>query len=352
MAEKEQNDEEVRIPGDPDKWLRVLIEHMPQLVWRADVGGGWTWAGPQWRACTGQSLERSMGQGWLDAVHPNDREAVARAWSDARERGVFEAEYRVFDVREERYRWFQTRAAALRGQDGEVTEWLGASTDIDDLRRSREQERQLSIELQHRVRNTLAVIRSLIRRTGETSSTLEDFAMHLDGRIAAFARIQTAVTRNPSAGVDLAALVADELNASAVNEGPRLSIDGPFLALQPRAAQTFALAIHELTTNAIKYGALAVPSGRIEVTWVCRSDAENPALVFDWNEHGARAPGEPMPAGFGTDLLQRTLRYELKATVISSFAADGLRCRIVAPLTKAIVWTGSRTTMAKFDPEV
>src|SRR3712207_9087536 len=111
----------------------------------------------------------------------------------------------------------------------------------------------LLAELQHRVRNTLAVVRSIARRTGETSDTVEDYAMHLDGRLNAFARTQAMVTRNPSAGVDLETLVAEELNSYHAREGGQLRISGPPLRLCTKAAETFSLAVHELATNAVKY---------------------------------------------------------------------------------------------------
>src|SRR3712207_5418388 len=123
----------------------------------------------------------------------------------------------------------------------------------------------LLAELQHRVRNTLAVVRSIARRTGETSTTVEDYAMHLDGRLNAFARTQALVTRDPEAGVDLEYLVADELLAYHAKEADQVRISGPPIRLQPKAAETLGLAVHELATNAVKHGALRARQGRVEV---------------------------------------------------------------------------------------
>jgi two-component system CheB/CheR fusion protein len=201
------------------------------------------------------------------------------------------------------------------------------------LRESERQARLLLTELQHRVRNTLAVIRSICRRTAAASETAEDYAMHLDGRIDAFARVQSAVTRDPAAGLDLEMLVADGLLALGAHEGEQVTgITGPKVRLKPKAAETIALVIHELATNAMKYGALAVDQGRITIEWgVDRIDGER-RLVFRWIETGVRLSGEkPQRRGFGTELIERTLAYELDGTASLEFRPGGLHCIISLP---------------------
>src|SRR5579864_8083319 len=137
--------------------------------------------------------------------------------------------------------------------------------DVTAITRAEERQRLLLAELQHRVRNTLGVVRSIARRSAETSGSVEDYAAHLDGRLNAFARTQALVTRNPESGVDLEFLVAEELMAYNARDGEQLRMSGPAVRLQPKPAETFALAIHELATNAVKYGALSQPAGRVEI---------------------------------------------------------------------------------------
>ena len=117
---------------------RALIEAMPQLVWRSAGRGEWTWAGPQWIAYTGLSAEVSLGGGWLDALHPDDRGAARDAWAVAEPNGLFQADYRIRHAASGRYVWFQTRAVPVRDEDGRVLEWVGTSTDIEDQVRARE----------------------------------------------------------------------------------------------------------------------------------------------------------------------------------------------------------------------
>ena len=205
---------------------------------------------------------------------------------------------------------------------------LGHARAEEALRASERRMRMLLAELQHRVRNTLGIIKSIARRTAETSATVEDYAAHLDGRIEAFARVQSALTRDPGRGVDLAGLVEDELLAHATREGDRLRLRGPATLLKARAAESISLAVHELATNAVKHGALSIPDGRIDVSWVSQDDA----LLFCWKEYGV----EQLPArldghGFGMVLLLRSLPYDIEAETDVAFEPGGLRFTLRAP---------------------
>ncbi|WP_448044060.1 CheR family methyltransferase [Bradyrhizobium liaoningense] len=206
--------------------------------------------------------------------------------------------------------------------------------DVTAITRAEERQRLLLAELQHRVRNTLGVVRSIARRSAETSSTVEEYASHLDGRLNAFARTQALVTRDPEGGVDLEYLVIEELLAYNAREGEQMRVSGPKVRFQPKAAETFALAIHELATNALKYGALSQPTGRIEVAWRVDESTDPAELMFEWRERGG-PPVAPRPRkGFGTELLERTLAFELKGQTMMTFNPAGLQCTIIIPLSK------------------
>lgn len=198
----------------------------------------------------------------------------------------------------------------------------------------------LLAELQHRVRNTLAVIRSIARRTAETSTALDDCAMHVDGRIGAFARVHALVTRDPAAGIDLHQLITEELLAYKAKEGDQVRTAGPAIRLQAKAAETIGLAVHELATNALKHGALSSKNGRIQIQWHVSRESD-PALIIEWKETGIRNLGIPTHQGFGTELLDHTLRYDLKADVTRAFEAEGMRCIISLPYNSRIIRNGN-----------
>ncbi|WP_185829255.1 sensor histidine kinase [Sphingomonas ginkgonis] len=315
--------------------FRMLLEGIPQLVWRAVDRGRWSWASPQWIEFTGQAEQDSHGWGWLDMVHPDDREIARAAWDRAISIGSFNVEYRLRMIADGRYRWFATRATPVRNEAGEVVEWLGTSTDVDDLRQLQKQQQILLGELQHRVRNSLAVIRSIARRTAETSDSVEQLSMHLDGRLNTFSRIQSAVTSDPTRGLDLQTIVIDELMAHVAWDGEHSLVQGPAIRLQSKAAETLALAFHELASNAVEHGALSVPQGMVRVSWrVQAGHGGQDRLIIIWDED---RPGPPLPSpshrGFGTDLLESTLAYELDADTSIEFRRGGLLCTITLPLT-------------------
>jgi two-component system CheB/CheR fusion protein len=184
------------------------------------------------------------------------------------------------------------------------------------------------------------VVRSIARRTAENTEDVETMISHLDGRLNAFSRVQAAVTRDPEGGIDLCSIVEDELLAVATREGEQLRIKGPDVHLKARAAETISLAMHELATNAVKYGALAADRGRIAVTWLRAGENGTERLDLEWAETGARMNGTPEREGFGLELLRRTLPYELGAQTAIEFRKQGLLFRMSMPL-RADILAGS-----------
>jgi len=224
--------------------------------------------------------------------------------------------------------------APLRDERGQVSAMLVLAFPITEPPST--ERSPLLRDLQHRVRNILAVMRSLVARSAETSDTVEDLAAHLDGRIAALARVQAALVRNPRAGVDLEGLVRDELLAQNADE-ERVRVSGPEIILPSKAAEVLTLAIHELATNAMKFGALSQASGNLEVIWrLERAGAARQQLELSWLESGVRIASEaPRREGFGTNLLKRRLPYELAGNADIEFRPGGLVCRIAFPFAPA-----------------
>ena len=204
------------------------------------------------------------------------------------------------------------------------------------LRESEAHQRLLLAELQHRVRNTLAVVRSIARRTAENSSDVQEMLAHFQGRLDAFSRVQAALTRNADGRVDLVSRVDDELLAHAAHEGDKVRIEGPQLLLEPRIAERLSLAIHELTTNAVKHGALADGKGRIRIAWKAVDGAGGRELDLSWTESGLDLNGHKMKReGFGMELLRRSLPYDLNGTTRVELKRDGLQFRLKMPLATA-----------------
>lgn len=213
-----------------------------------------------------------------------------------------------------------------------VTEWLGTAADAEGLQGPERRHWLVVAELQHRVRNVLGLVRSLVRRTAETSVSAEEYAAHLEGRISALARTQAFAMRQPRDGVNLEELVDAELIAHAARDG-KVKTAGPPVRLRAKTAETLGMALHELTTNAVKFGALSSPRGHLTITWRKELEREDPSVRLEWVEEGVPLR-EPTHRGFGRDLLERTVPYELRGASRLTFEADGVRCVIDIPLTR------------------
>lgn len=318
--------------------MNSLIQGIPQLVWRSGDDGVWSWASSQWRDYTGQSIEESAGHGWLSAIHPEDRDAVRAAWAAASDDEQLHFGGRIHHAAERRYRHFRTRARAVHDDSGERREWLGTSTDIDDLIQLQDRQNVLVAELQHRTRNLMAVVQAVMLRTVKGCTDLETFRAAFDDRLQALGRVQGLLSRRDAGRrISFSTLLREELAAhfqlDEHGNGPQITTSGPEdVPLQTALIQTLALALHELMTNAVKYGALATEAGHLAIGWRVIEEGDRLRLLVDWNETGVTdlpQPGAPpRGSGYGRELLERALPYQLGARTSYGFKADGLHCTI------------------------
>ena len=327
--------------------LQVLMEGIPQLVWRAVDGGHWTWASPQWTDFTGQEEADSHDFGWLAALHPDDRDMAREVWSRAIERGGLEVEYRLCSIRQGEYRWVQSRATPVRNAAGDIVEWLGTSTDIEDLRALQGRQQVLVQELQHRTRNLITVVGALSAQTMKGATSLGDFDREFGHRLAALSRVQGLLS-HLSAGKRIAfdELLRSELDALGASQD-RFTLDGPpGVPLRSATVQTFSLALHELATNALKYGALAVPGGHLFVSWsLSGAVGAEPRLQVDWRESGValtQVVDRRSGGGYGRELIVRALPYQLGADTTYEITGDGVHCTIDVPISEVQPATGDR----------
>ena len=318
--------------------LQVLMEGIPQLVWRADKHGDWTWSSPQWSEYTGYSCEESKGDGWLKAFHPGDRDAACEAWNEALQTGKFEVEARIGNASTQQYRWFQTRALPVRNDHGTIIEWLGTSTDIHQNRELQGRQQVLVAELQHRTRNLMAVVQSVADKTAQASSDLPEFRERFGHRLAALSRVQALLSRlNDRERIAFDELINAELEALNGRAG-QVTLDGPTgVRLRSSTVQTLAMALHELATNAVKHGALSQPAAKLDIRWsLQRGPGEDfPLLYIEWSETGVSMPParDQLPSGHGRELIERALPYQLDAQTSFDLRPDGVHCTILLPVS-------------------
>lgn len=201
--------------------------------------------------------------GWKQVQHPDHVDRVVASVTRSRVSG--EPWQDTFPLRRHdgTYRWFLSLALPIRAEAGEIVRWFGTNTDITELREASEQQAVMVAELQHRTRNLIGVVRSICAQTLRNSATLREFETAFNHRLAALSRVQGLLSRADDEPITIGALLRSELDALGADEvSDRITTRGPEVRLRKGTVQTFALALHELATNARKYGALG--SGLID----------------------------------------------------------------------------------------
>src|SRR4051794_7946390 len=209
---------------------------------------------------------------------------------------------------------------------------------VDSTQREREavieHQNMLMAELDHRVKNILATISAVVQLTKPNVGDVESYAVSLRNRIRAMASAHELLAETRWHGLSLAALLVEEVAPFAA--GDRVIISGDPVILSPRAALPLALVVHELVTNSVKYGGLSVLDGRIGITW--DRDNEN-NVVLHWKESGGPPVSPPARRGFGSLLIERSLKQEIGGSATQNFEPEGLVCRLVIPRGH-VSWTG------------
>jgi two-component sensor histidine kinase/PAS domain-containing protein len=261
--------------------------------------------------------------------HPDDMELmwsrVAKAL-DPNGDGRYDVEYRVKQL-DGSWRWLSAWGLVeFKGDGLERTPVaiVGASRDLTKLKRAEEMQRLLLSELDHRIKNTLATIQAIAGSTIRTSRTMDDFQQAFTGRIATLSKTHSLLIENEQKHVPLTQLLDNELSIYEDGEAQRVIVSGPEVMLPAHVSVSFAMAIHELTTNALKYGALSVLAGVLRVSWTL----DETRLVLRWEESNVPIKRQPTRVGFGSQLLQRLLPHQLGAQVEMKFAPDGLKADI------------------------
>jgi two-component system CheB/CheR fusion protein len=221
-------------------------------------------------------------------------------------------------------------AAPLFSESGKARGAIAAVTDVSERKHGEQQREILLNELQHRVKNVLSTVSALASRMLKSAPSLEQFSSSFLDRLRAMGRVHDLLSQRNWKGVELRALIESALDGHLEREKSALRLSGPSIHLRPGAASALGMVFHELSTNAMKYGALSVPGGRIEVNW--KVDATDD-LIIAWKEMEGPKVERPASEGFGTMFLQRCVEYELEGTVELHYDMEGLRCRIRLPLS-------------------
>lgn len=203
--------------------------------------------------------------------------------------------------------------------------------DITERRELEDLREAATRELDHRMRNLLSVVHSLISISAASALTVAEFRESLTARLAALAATQSALRFGEPQHTTLRELLLAELTQYQTADGARVEIEGSLVSVGPKAAQLLALAIHELATNASKYGALSTPGGRVVVTSAFEGEGDMGPLVIRWREDGGPPVAPPQRRGFGTRLIEQVVAKALRADVTLEYPSEGVICRMAVP---------------------
>jgi PAS domain S-box-containing protein len=270
---------------------------------------------------------------FYDALHPDDREATRVAFTrtlDPVVGGDFDAEYRTIGRDDGIERWVAAKGQAFFDESGQPLRVVGATVDITERKRAELHLRLMVNELNHRVKNTLATIQAIAAQTFHAARSLPQAQEAFSARIIALAEAHDILTRENWEGAELEDVLERLRNLHGSPEC--FAFSGPPVWLSPRMALSLSMALHELGTNAAKYGALSVPSGRVRIDWTVTPGPDGARLALTWTESGGPPVTVPTRRGFGSRLIERGLTAELSGEAKIDFAPEGVVCRIEAGL--------------------
>ncbi|MDO9336648.1 MAG: HWE histidine kinase domain-containing protein [Caulobacter sp.] len=282
----------------------------------------------QMKTMTGLSRDSTAGQKGdvsFKYVHPDDRDALrVEVDRSLKATGRYRAEYRIVRPDNGEVRWMMGAGTVVLDGDGQPRKIIGVVQDITDRKRDEEQRETLMAELDHRVKNVLAAVQSLAAQSARRTSSVDGFIDSFSGRLKAMAQAHELLTATRWHGASLGSIVEAELGG--LGQGQAIW-SGPDLFLTPRAANALSLALHELATNAIKYGALSVEGGRVLLDWRKRPDG---GFAIDWQETGGPPVVQPTRTGFGAVLLDRVTGRELGGVGKVTYDRSGVRVHLTA----------------------
>ena len=281
---------------------------------------------------------------YRSALHPDDRYLMQKFHELADKQDSFTSEYRVV--------WPDGTILWLRGHgrvvartpDGKAHRLVSIVTDVTDRKAAEDHAQFLMHELSHRSKNLLAVIQSISRRTARTTATMEEFESRFGRRLQGLAASHDVLVRNSWQGAPLADLMRQQLMPFTDIQSSRVELTGPDIVVTAEATQAIGLAIHELATNASKYGALSVPAGMVKISWSFDSESSaSGELLLKWIEQCGPLVAPPSRTGFGHLVIGEMIERSLNAKVILEFLADGLKWSVSIPSNNIVIEAQTET---------
>ena len=313
---------------ESEERFRLMSENAPVMIWMSDRNGHCLHLNRALREFWGVSEEGIADFSWEQTTHPDDiGNVVSQMMAAIAARQPCTIVGRFRSVAGDEYRVLQTQAQPRLSSSGEFLGMIGVNIDISERQRADAQRELLLAELNHRVKNTLAVVQAMAHQTFRSAGVAREPRQAFESRLMALAAAHNLLTESNWESAALSDIARDTLQAGGLYKG-RVDAAGPRVLLPPREALAIAMVLHELATNAVKYGALSNDKGQVHLAWM-RGDG--PVLILRWSESGGPPVAKPERRGFGSVLLERSLTEDLGGKVAIDYRAEGLRCEIELP---------------------
>jgi two-component system CheB/CheR fusion protein len=311
--------------------FRGAVDAVEGIVWTNNAAGEMSGEQPGWAALTGQTPAEYQRFGWTQAVHPEDAQSTIEAWNTAVVAKVlFQFEHRV-RRQDGEWRHFSIRAAPIFDRDHRVLEWVGVHTDITAQKDAEAQMALLVHELDHRVKNLFSIVAGIITLSGRYATTPQELVETVQGRLSALAASHRFIsprqvasgdaTQSTTLGELVGTILSPYINTPALNKTARVVMEGPDTPIRGEAVTSFAMILHELATNAVKYGAFSVPAGQVLITWTVQKGQ----FSLTWEERGGpKLKGPPERQGFGTLLVRQSVNGTFNGQLTYHWHTDGL----------------------------
>lgn len=310
---------------------RRLLQAASGTVWVMDERGEVHTPQPGWGELTGMSWPGYRGREWLKAVHPEDRARLTQPESDSKAGDFRQFELRLWDAASTDWRWFVARSVSMPRLSGDGQDWVTSLHDVHEHKIMSDGREMVIGELRHRLKNLLTIIDALAKnsRGKMDAAEVEPFMKRFLGRLHALGAAADLVLAGKNVAVECGAIVRATLAPFMEENAARFVISGPELLMSEETGGTLGLAIHEMATNALKYGALSTNGGKVLIRWsVLPLSGGEERIEFEWRERGGPRPVPPNREGFGTRLIRSVPARERSGEVQVAYDADGFSCRI------------------------